>query len=137
MEVLLTKEYITGLIEKKGMSKAEFAKQMGYQRQNLDAMLESKKKDINTVIKMAEVLKMPLEEFLYGKKEDAGVRVNGFLKVNGSIVEVSSKADLERIMAEIEKLEKSDISPSSTSIWSALMQDAEKQPEKNTEKTLI
>ena len=37
MEVLLTKEYITRLIEKKGMSKAEFAKQMGIVRQNLDA----------------------------------------------------------------------------------------------------
>jgi transcriptional regulator with XRE-family HTH domain len=109
MEVLLTKEYITGLIEKKGMSKAEFAKQMGVARQNLDAMLESRKKDINTVIKMAEVLEMPLEEFLYGKKEDAGVRVNGFLKVNGSIVEVSSKADLERIMAELEELENKEI----------------------------
>lgn len=109
MEVLLTKEYITRLIEKKGMSKAEFAKQMGIVRQNLDAMLESRKKDINTVIKMAEVLGIPLEEFLYGKKEGAGVRVNGFLKVNGSIVEVSSKADLERIMAEIEKLENEEI----------------------------
>jgi len=109
MEVLLTKEYILGLIESRRMSKAEFAKQMGIVRQNLDAMLESKKKDINTVIKMAEVLDMPLEEFLYGKKEESGAQVNGYLKVNGSIVEVSSKADLERILAEIERLEKPEI----------------------------
>ena len=109
MEILLSKEYILGLIESRRMSKAEFAKQMGYQRQNLDAMLESKKKDINTVIKMAEVLGMSLEEFLYGKKDNAGVRVNGFLKVNDNIVEVTNRADLERIVSEIEKLENPDL----------------------------
>lgn len=108
MEVVLTKEYILGLIESRRMSKAEFAKQMGYQRQNLDAMLESKKKDINTVIKMAEVLGMSLDEFLYGKN-NAGVRVSGFLKVNDSIIEVTNKADLERIVSEIEKLENVDL----------------------------
>ena len=66
MEVLLTKDYILRLLEKKGMSKSDFAKSMGYKRQNVDTMLESKKKDINTIIKIAEVLDMPLEEFLYG-----------------------------------------------------------------------
>lgn len=103
MEVVLNKEYILGLIESRRMSKSEFAKQMGYQRQNLDAMLESKKKDINTVIRMAEVLGMSLEEFLYGKKDNAGVRVNGFVKVNDNIIEVTNRTDLERIVSEIEK----------------------------------
>lgn len=105
MEVLLTKEYITGLIEKKGMSKAEFAKQMGVQRQNLDALLESKKKDINTVIKMAEVLGMSLNEFLYGKATD----VSGFLKVNGVIREITKKEDIGAVLKEIEDMEKSSI----------------------------
>lgn len=108
MEVLLSKEYILGLIESRKMSKAEFAKQMGIVRQNLDAMLESKKKDINTVIKMAEVLNMPLDDFLYSKKSDE-VQVRGFLKVNDSIVEVNNKDDLQRVMEEIEKLEKTSI----------------------------
>lgn len=108
MEVLLSKEYILGLIESRKMSKAEFAKQMGIVRQNLDAMLDSKKKDINTVIKMAEVLNMPLGDFLYGKKGDE-VQVRGFLKVNDSIIEVNNKDDLQRVMEEIEKLEKTSI----------------------------
>lgn len=105
MEVVLTKEYITGLIDKKGMSKAEFAKQMGVQRQNLDALLESKKKDINTVIKMSEVLGMPLNEFLYGKAAD----VSGFLKVNGVIREITKKEDIGAVLKEIEDMEKSSI----------------------------
>ena len=101
MEVVLTKEYITGLIDKKGMSKAEFAKQMGVQRQNLDALLESKKKDINTVIRMSEVLGMSLNEFLYGKDE---LQISGFIKLNRSIREIHSREDIEAVLIEIDNV---------------------------------
>lgn len=97
MELVLTKEYITGLIERKGMSKAKFAKQMGVQRQNLDALLESKK-DINTVIKMSELLGLSLNEFLYGKNE---VQISGFIKFNGSIKEIHTREDIEAVLSEI------------------------------------
>lgn len=103
MEVLLSKDYILGLVEQRGMSKAEFAKQMGIVRQNLDAMLESKKKDINIVIRMAEVLGLSLDEFLYGKQT---VKINGFVSVDDTIYTISQKDDLQRVLAEIEKLEK-------------------------------
>ena len=95
MEVILTKEYITELIEKKGLSKAEFAKRMGIVRQNLDAMLESKKKDINTVIKMSEILDVPLMEFLGFQTERS---VYGCLYVNGKPVLVNSKEEIEELM---------------------------------------
>lgn len=98
MEVLLTKEYITGLLEQKGISKVEFASRMGVVRQNLDAMLESKKKDINTVIKMAEVLNIPFTEFIGMEK---GSNVTGFLKINGEIVEIACKEDLEKVLEKI------------------------------------
>ncbi len=103
MEILLSKDYILGLVEQRGMSKAEFAKQMGIVRQNLDAMLESKKKDINTVIRMAEILGLSLDEFLYGKQT---VKINGFVSVDDTIYTISQKDDLQRVLAEIEKLEK-------------------------------
>lgn len=103
MEVLLSKDYILGLVEQRGMSKAEFAKQMGIVRQNLDAMLESKKKDINTVIRMAEVLGLSLDEFLYGKQT---VKINGFVNVDDTIYTISRKEDLQKVLADIEKLEK-------------------------------
>ena len=102
MEVLLSKDYILGLVEQRGMSKAEFAKQMGIVRQNLDAMLESKKKDINTVIRMAEVLGLSLDEFLYGKQT---VKINGFVSVDETIYTISQKEDLQKVLADIEKLE--------------------------------
>ena len=64
MEVFLTPEYIREQIARKGMSKAEFASKMGIARQNLDSLLDSKKKDINTIIKMAEVLDIPFLNFI-------------------------------------------------------------------------
>ena len=106
MEVELTKEYITSLIDKKGMTKAEFAKQVGVARQNLDVLLSSKKKDINTIIRMSEVLGISLTEFLYGKQ--GSIVISGFIKVNETIYEIKNKEDMVMILKEIEELEKSE-----------------------------
>ena len=100
MEVLLTKEYISGLIERKGMSKAEFAQKMGYKRQNLDAMLDAKKKDINMVIKMAEVLGMSLDDLINAKS--SGVQVMGFVKVNDKVFEIKTREDLVMVLDELD-----------------------------------
>lgn len=106
MDVLLTKDYILGLIEKRGMTKAEFASRMGVKRQNLDALLDSKKKDINTIIQMTEILGISLEDFL--NRRSSGVCVGGFIKINDTIREIKGKDDLLAAVEEIERLEKKD-----------------------------
>ena len=100
MEVLLTKEYITGLIASKGMSKAEFASRMGIVRQNLDAMLDSKKKDINVVIKMAEVLDIPLLEFIGMQPKET--TIYGCLYVNGKPVIINNRTDIDNLLKTID-----------------------------------
>lgn len=100
MEVLLTKEYITRLIEKKGLSKAEFAKQMGIVRQNLDSMLDSKKKDINTVIKMAEVLDIPLMEFIGMKPKES--TIYGCLYVDDKPIIVNNREDIDNLLKTLD-----------------------------------
>ena len=60
MEINLTKERITELLSQKGMTKAEFAKRIGVERNNLDVYLSAKKKDVNLVVKMAEALGLNL-----------------------------------------------------------------------------
>ena len=100
MEVLLTKEYITGLIAAKGMSKAEFASKMGIVRQNLDAMLDSKKKDINTVVKMSEVLGIPLLEFI-GMQQPTDT-IYGILYVNGKPNIVNNREEIEELLKSTE-----------------------------------
>ena len=99
MDVLLTKEYITGLIAKKGMSKSEFAEKMGYKRQNLDAMLDSQKKDINTVVRMSEVLDIPLLEFI-GLKQHTDT-IYGVLYVDNKPVTVNSREEIEELLKKV------------------------------------
>ena len=101
MEVNLTKERITELITQKGITKAEFAKRLGYERNNLDAYLSAKKKDINLVIKMAEALDLNLYDLL-GLDEPGPKDVYGCLYVKGMPVMVNSKADIERVLNSIE-----------------------------------
>ena len=100
MEVLLTKDYITGLIAAKGMSKAEFASKMGIVRQNLDAMLDSKKKDINVVVKMAEVLDIPLLEFIGMKPK--GNTIYGCLYVDYKPIIVNNREDIDNLLKTID-----------------------------------
>ena len=100
MEINLTKERITDLISQKGLSKAEFAKKIGIERNNLDVYLNAKKKDINLVIKMAEALDLSLYEFLGLTEPDAKV-IYGCLYVKGIPTLVNSKDDLLKIIEEL------------------------------------
>jgi len=99
MDVNLSKERITDLISQSGMSKAEFAKRLGFERNNLDAYLNSKKKDVNLVIKMADVLGMDLYEFLGVKEPEKDVF--GWLFVRGMPVLVNCKEDVEKVLNSI------------------------------------
>ena len=99
MEVLLTKDYILEQVARKGMSKAEFSSRMGIARQNLDALLDSKKKDINTIIKMSEVLEVPFLDFIGLRPKETDI--HGCIYINGKPVLVNSKEDLEKVLGEI------------------------------------
>ena len=102
MEVNLTKERITDLINQKGMTKAEFAKRLGYDRKNLDTYLNAKKKDINLVIKMAEALDLNLYDLL-GLNEPGTRDVYGCLYIKGMPVLVNSKEELLELVKTLDK----------------------------------
>ena len=100
MEINLSKERITELISRKGMSKAEFAKRIGIERNNLDVCLNAKKKDINLVLKMAEALDLSLYDFL-GLKEHETKEIYGCLYVKGIPILVNSKEEIINLLNEI------------------------------------
>ena len=102
MEINLSKERITELINQRGMSKVEFAKRLGYDRKNLDAYLNAKKKDINLVIKMAEVLDLNLYDFL-GLSEPQARDVYGCLYIKGMPVLVNCKEELLELVKSLER----------------------------------
>lgn len=98
----LTKEYISGLIEQRGMTKVEFAAKMGYkERQYLDSVLNNKKKDITTVVKMAEVLGMPLLEFIGETQPER--TIYGQVFVDRKPYQINSMEDLEALLKELNK----------------------------------
>ena len=101
MEITLTKERIKDLINQKGVSYAMFAQALGIKRQNLDAYLDAQKKDINLVIKMADILGMTLYEFI-GMPEPDAKDVYGCLYIKGRPVLVNSK---EELLALVENLD--------------------------------
>lgn len=100
MEVDINKERVLGFLKEKGMSKVEFANKMGILRQNLDALLESKKKDINVVIKMAEVLEIPFDEFV-GMVERRKPQPEGIIKYKDKYWDIKTKEDLELLLNQI------------------------------------
>ena len=99
MEAKLSKEFIYSLVAFKGMTKAEFAKKVGLERNNLDSALNSKKKDINFVIKMAEALGMPLMTFIGA--ESGEMNVFGCLYVNDVPVIVNNLKEVEALLEKI------------------------------------
>ena len=100
MEITLTKERIKDLISQKGVSYAAFAQELGIKRQNLDAYLDAQKKDINLVIKMAEVLGMSLYEFI-GMPEPGVKDVYGCFYIKGRPVLINGK---EELLEQIKKI---------------------------------
>lgn len=101
MEVCITRDFVLEQIARKGMSKAEFASRMGIVRQNLDALLDSKKKDINTIIKMSEVLGIPFLDFIGMKPKEQDI--HGCLYINGEPVLVNSKEELLELADNLNK----------------------------------
>ncbi len=101
MEVLLTRDYILERVARKGMSKAEFSSRMGIARQNLDSLLDSKKKDINTIIKMSEVLDIPFLDFIGLRPKETNI--HGCIYINGKPVLVNSKDELIQLAADLNK----------------------------------
>ena len=78
------------------MSKADFAKKLGFERNNLDAYLNAKKKDINLVIKMAEALDMPLTEFLGMQTKESSIY--GCLYVDGKPFLVRNEDEVQKVL---------------------------------------
>ena len=101
MEVFITRDYVLEQIAKKGMSKAEFASRMGIVRQNLDSLLDSKKKDINTIIKMSEILEIPFLRFI--GMEERKTDIHGCIYVDGKPVLINGKEDLLKLTAALGK----------------------------------
>lgn len=103
MDVILTKERIKELIALKGLTFSQFANELGLKKQNLNACLETQKKDINLVIRMADVLGMSLYDFI-GIPEPGEKEVYGCLYVKGKPVIVNSVEDIKELINSLDRI---------------------------------
>lgn len=101
MDIVLTKDRIKDLISRKGMTFSGFAQKLGIKKQNLDAYLNTQKKDINMVVKMAEALDISLYEFV-GIPEPEEKEVYGCLYVKGKPILVYSKEDIKDLLKRLD-----------------------------------
>jgi len=98
---ILSKDYILSLIQKKGWSKAYFTeKMMGVKKQNLDALLKTK--NINTIIKLSEVLDIPVLQLIGMEPQQ---KFEGFVKKDGEIKEIRSEDDILKLVFSDKTLE--------------------------------
>ena len=101
MDVILTKERIKELIAQKGLTFSQFANELGLKKQNLNACLETQKKDINLVIRMADVLGMSLYDFI-GIPGPYEKDVYGCLYVKGKPVLINSKEEVKALLMKLD-----------------------------------
>ena len=64
--------------------------------QNVLKLFETK--NVLTLIKAADILKVPLSTLIYGNQSIDGHTIDGFIDVDGKIFRVRSKKDLENIL---------------------------------------
>ena len=84
------------MLRNAGMNKAQFSERMGIARQNALKLFETR--NVLTLIKAADILKVPLSTLIYGNQSIDGHTIDGFIDVDGKIFRVRSKKDLENIL---------------------------------------
>lgn len=85
------------MLKNAGLNKAKFAELMGIARQNVLKLFESK--NVLTLMKVANILKVPLNTLIYGNDSGDGHAIDGFVEVDGKVFRIRNREDIERILA--------------------------------------
>ena len=91
---------IAEVLAEKGISKTEFAKLMGIQKQNVNALLETN--NIRKIEEIAEKLGVKFSDLIDDGNTDPQPEVTGFVEVCGVVYRIRSKADIEELLNKIE-----------------------------------
>ncbi len=92
------------LLRRAGISKTEFAEQMGVKKQNVNALFTTK--NIFVLKKAAQVLGVPLDTLIADAEQPQVVDINGFVDIGGETYRVRGKEDVLRILNRVDELEK-------------------------------
>jgi transcriptional regulator with XRE-family HTH domain len=92
------------LLKDKDLTQSEFCEKLGFKKSNWENIVKTN--NIETLFKIAEVLEMTLEDVIGLKRQKFSIC--GFVKVNETLYEISSKTDLLNCMDEVSKLDGSE-----------------------------
>lgn len=88
---------------KADMNKAQFAAAMGVAPQNVNKLFATK--NALTLSRVAEILKVPLNELIFGKRTEGECKqIEGCVFVNGEPTIVRSQMDIEGLLTRIKTL---------------------------------
>ena len=95
---------IAEVLAEKGISKTEFARLMGIQKQNVNALLETN--NIRKIEEIAEKLGLKFSDLVTDTDVEPQPVVSGYIEFAGEIVKISSVEDIERVLERINVLDK-------------------------------
>lgn len=88
----MTRERIEEIMSEKGISKAEFARQLGIKPQNVNTLLDTD--NLKKLKKIAEVIGCDVADFLVNKNQEPQHVINGFIEYDGVVYAIKSMSDL-------------------------------------------
>lgn len=91
---------IAEMLTDKGISKTEFARLMGIQKQNVNALLETN--NIRKIEEIAEKLGLKFSDLIDDDSNDPQPEITGFVEVRGEVFRIKSKTDIEELLKKIE-----------------------------------
>ena len=91
---------IAEALTEKGISKTEFARLMGIQKQNVNALLETN--NIRKIEEIAEKLGLKFSDLIDDGSNDSQPEITGFIEVRGEVFRIRAKADIEELLKKIE-----------------------------------
>lgn len=91
---------IAEVLTDKGISKTEFARLMGIQKQNVNSLLETN--NIRKIEEIAEKLGVKLSDLVDDGSKDPQPEITGFIEVRGEVFRIRSKAEIEELLKKIE-----------------------------------
>jgi hypothetical protein len=83
------------LLASAGLSKAQFASRMEIAPQNVKKLFATK--NITTIIKVGEVLNIPLQVLIYGHRQTVP-EIHGCIYINGTPNLINKKEDIEDLL---------------------------------------
>lgn len=93
----MIRERIEEIMSEKGVSKAEFARQLGIKPQNVNTLLDTD--NLKKLKRIAEVIGCEAADFLKDETKEPRQIINGYIEYNGVVYTIKSMEDLHNLQS--------------------------------------